>query len=218
MARLCHAIRRTCTPLARCYGFRIDTFSVSRGADDMSREPRLSPLAPPYAADVAATLESLRMGLPEPLGLFRTLAHSPRVLARVKAGGLLDRGPVPLRLRELVILRTTARCGAGYEWGVHVAGFAGKAGLDEADVRATALASPRAHRWTEPEALALELVDALHDTAHVDDALHGRLAAAFTPDVLVELIALVGFYHLVSFEVNALRIAGEAFAPSLPTP
>lgn len=179
--------------------------------------PRLSPLAPPYAPEVAPLLEALRFGMPEPLALFRTLAHSPRVLDRVKNGGLLDRGPVSLRLRELAILRTTARCGAGYEWGVHVAGFAGKAGLSEADVEATATLGPREHVWTEPEALVLELVDALHDTSHVDDALYGKCAAAFTPDVLVELVALVGFYHLISFQVNALGIAREAFAPSLPT-
>jgi hypothetical protein len=178
--------------------------------------PRLAPLAPPYADDVAPLLESLRMGLPEPLVLFRTLAHSPRVLGRVKAGGLLDRGPVPLRLREIVILRTTARCGAGYEWGVHVAGFAGKAGLSDDDVRATATLGANEHTWTESEALAIALVDALHDTAQVDDALHAKLTATFAPDVLVELIALVGFYHLISFQVNALKIAPEAFAPTLP--
>jgi hypothetical protein len=180
-------------------------------------EPRLAPLAAPYPDDVAPLLESLRMGLPEPLALFRTLAHAPRVLGRIQAGGLLDRGPVPLRLREIVILRTTARCGAGYEWGVHVAGFAAKALLTEEDVRATATLGARGHRWTEQEALAIELVDTLHDTAHVSDALYETLAAAFAPEVLVELIALVGFYHLISFQVNALRIAREAFAPALPT-
>lgn len=177
---------------------------------------RLPPVSPPYPPEVDDLLEALRFGMPEPLALFRTLAHSPRVLGRVKAGGLLDRGPVPLRLRELAILRTTARCGAGYEWGVHVAAYAGKAGLDPADVEATATKAPRAHRWTEEEALVLELADALHDTSRVDDALYAKLAAAFAPDVLVELVALVGFYHLISFQVNALGLEREAFAPPLP--
>ena len=179
--------------------------------------PRRAPLAPPYPPEVAELLESLRLGLPEPIALFRTLAHAPRLLARIKAGGLLDRGPVPLRLREIAILRTTARCGAAYEWGVHVAGFSGKAGLDEEDVRATATLGPRQHRWSEEEALVIALADALHDTARVDDDLHARLAAAFAPPVLLELVALVGFYHLISFQVNALRLEGEPFAPALPT-
>lgn len=177
---------------------------------------RLPPVSKPYSPEVDDLLEALRFGMPEPLALFRTLAHSPRVLGRVKAGGLLDRGPVPLRLRELAILRTTARCGAGYEWGVHVAAYAGKAGLDPADVEATATKAPRAHDWTEEEALVLELADALHDTSRVDDALYAKLAVAFAPDVLVELVALVGFYHLISFQVNALSLEREAFAPAMP--
>lgn len=175
---------------------------------------RTSPLTPPYPSETAELLERLRMGLPEPLALFRTLAHSPRVLARVQAGGLLDRGPVPLRLRELMILRTTARCGAGYEWGVHVAGFATKAGLDEAAVAATVRGDDP--RWSEDDRLVLALADALHETARVDDALWARLSARFTLEVIIELVALAGFYHLVSFAVNALEVEGEAFAPPLP--
>lgn len=176
---------------------------------------RLAPLAPPYPPETAALLESLRMGLPEPLVLFRTLAHSPRVLDRVKKAGLLDRGPVSIRLRELVILRTTARCGAGYEWGVHVAGFAHKAELSEADVLATTLALD-AHGWGPDERLVLRLSDALHDTSRVPDALHAELAARFAPDVLIELVALAGFYHLISFQLNALEIEPEPWAPVMP--
>ena len=37
------------------------------------------------------------------------------------AGSLLDRGSISMRNRELMILRICARCGAEYEWGVHVA-------------------------------------------------------------------------------------------------
>ena len=135
----------------------------------------------------------------------------------MKAGGFLDRGPVSIRLRELAILRTTARCGAGYEWGVHVAGFSGKAGLSEGDVRATALLGPRDYPWKEEESLVVELADELHATAHVSDALYARLARAFSTPVLLELIALVGFYHFVSFQVNALRVCRESFAPELPS-
>jgi hypothetical protein len=58
-------------------------------------------------------------GVP-PLLLFRTLAVNERVFHRVMAGGLLDRGSLTLRERELVIDRTCFRCGSEYEWGVHV--------------------------------------------------------------------------------------------------
>src|SRR6185436_19771343 len=70
---------------ARCYRFR----STTLGRPSMIRIP---PLAPPYAAAVAEDLEKLMPpGIP-PIGLFRTLAHNPRVLRRVRKGGLLDPG------------------------------------------------------------------------------------------------------------------------------
>ena len=176
-------------------------------------QPRIAPLAPPYPPEVDGLLDSLRFGRPEPIALFRTLAHAPRVLARIQAGGLLDRGPVPLRLRELAILRTTARCGASYEWGVHVATFAAKAGFTVAEIAATAGGM---HYWPEAEALVVALADALHDRSTIDDALFARLSKSFSTDVLLELVSLVGFYHLISFQVNARRLGSEPGAPTLP--
>ena len=47
------------------------------------------------------------------------MARSPRVFAKLFAGGFLDEGPLSLRRREPVIDCTTARLGCEYEWGVH---------------------------------------------------------------------------------------------------
>ena len=77
---------------------------------------RIAPMAPPYSKPVRQAFAQIMRGAP-PLLLFRTLAHNPRVLTRMIAGGLLDRGSISLRQRELMILRTTARCGAEYELG-----------------------------------------------------------------------------------------------------
>ena len=76
--------------------------------------PRIAPIEPPYPADVQASFDVLMRGAP-PLLLFRTVARNPRVLQRMMAGGLLDRGSISLRSRELMILRTCARCVAEYE-------------------------------------------------------------------------------------------------------
>src|SRR3546814_390783 len=94
---------------------------------------RLEPLSPPFDPAAAEVLAQM----PADLALFRTVAHNPRVLSRWRGGGLLDKGSVSLRQREIVILRTTARLGAEYEWGVHVAHFAGKAGFTADEVIAT---------------------------------------------------------------------------------
>ena len=176
--------------------------------------PRLAPLPPPYPPAVAEELTRIMPPGVPPIALFRTVAHNPRVLGRWRGGALLDKGSVTLRQREIVILRTTARLGAEYEWGVHVAFFAAKAGLAEAEIRATVHAGPEA--WSGGEALLVRIADALVDTATLDDALWAEAAASFTAAQLVEILSLVGFYHLVSFVVNATGVEREPGAPGFP--
>ena len=51
---------------------------------------RIAPLDPPYAPPVADTLAAMMPPGLEPIALFRTLAHNPRVLEKFRAGNLLD--------------------------------------------------------------------------------------------------------------------------------
>jgi alkylhydroperoxidase family enzyme len=178
-------------------------------------EPRIAPLDPPYSAPVAAALERIMPAGVPPLALFRTLAVNERVFLRVMAGGLLDRGSITLREREIVIDRTCARCGSEYEWGVHVAFFAERARLSPEEVASTCT-EPEQGVLSPRERLLLRLVDELHDTAQVSDALWQALAAEWTAEQLIELIALAGFYHLISFMTNALRIPPESYGARFP--
>src|SRR5713226_5687646 len=130
---------------------------------------RVAPLEPPYSEPVAAALDRIMpKGVP-PLSLFRTLAVNERVFLRVIAGGLLDRGSITLREREIVIDRACARCGSEYEWGVHVAFFAERVGLTPERVVATRAAGADAAAFPARERLLLRLVDELHDEAQVSD-------------------------------------------------
>jgi alkylhydroperoxidase family enzyme len=179
-------------------------------------EPRLAPAPRPYAAEIEAALAKLMPPGVEPLRLFRTLAHNPRVLSRFLAGGLLDKGSLSLRERELAILRTCARCGSEYEWGVHVAFFSARASLSPEEVRATCARELPDGVFAPRDRAILALCDALHERAQVGDALWRSLAAEFEPAQIVELIALAGFYHTVSFATNALRIELEPGAARFP--
>lgn len=116
-----------------------------------------------------------------------------------------------LRERELVIRRSCARCGAGYEWGVHAAAFGAAAGLAAAAVAATRAAVPGAPLDDADRAL-LAIVDELHDTGTVPDAAWGASAGRFSDAQRLELLALVGFYHLISFVANGARVEPEAWA------
>jgi len=176
---------------------------------------RIAPVEPPYQPELQAQFDKLMRGTP-PLLLFRTVAHNPRVLQRMMDGALLDRGSISLRERELMILRTCARCGAEYEWGVHVAAFGTKAQWTAAQLHSTVHGSAADACWSIEERLIIRLADQLHDSSGVDDALWAELASHFAADQLVELLVLAGLYHGVSFVINAIGIQHEAFAPRFP--
>jgi alkylhydroperoxidase family enzyme len=182
----------------------------------MNAPPRVDPLTPPYPSEVQAAFDKIMPPGVPPLTLFTTLARVPRIWDRFRAGSLLDRGPVTLRHREIVIDRTCARCGCAYEWGVHVAIFAGRAALTPGQVTATVHGDGADTAWNDQERLLIRLVDELHDTSNISDELWQALAAAFSVDQIFELIALTGFYHSVSFFANGLRLPLESGAAPMP--
>jgi alkylhydroperoxidase family enzyme len=178
--------------------------------------PRLQPLEPPFEAGLAEELTAMMPPGVPPLRLFRTLAHNPRVLRKIRLGNLLDRGSLDRRDREIVILRTTARCGAEYEWGVHVAFFAERVKLTRAQVAATLTPGIDPSLWSAREQALLRAVDQLHEGATLDDKAWTALASELAPDQVVEVLVLAGFYHTISFVVNALGVEAEAGAPRFP--
>lgn len=85
-------------------------------------------------------------------------------------------------------------------------------GFTPAQLAATAGADESAR----PERLLLRLADALQDRAQVDDARWATLRAHWSEAQLIELIALAGFYHLISILTNALRIHPETYGARCP--
>ena len=176
---------------------------------------RIGPIDPPYAPEIQAAFDVAMRGAP-PLKLFRTVAKNPRVLQRMMAGGLLDRGSISLRSRELMILRSCVNCGAEYEWGVHVAAFGAKAQWTPEQVYSSVHGSADDACWSAEDRLVIRLADQLHATSRVDDALWAALAGHFKEDQLIELIMLAGLYHAVSYMINATGVEPEAMAPRYP--
>src|SRR6266511_3572322 len=182
----------------------------------MTTKPRVEPVAPPFPAQLQAVFDRIMPpGIP-PLALFTTLARVPRIYDRFRAGSLLDRGPVTLRHREIVIDRTCARCGCAYEWGVHVAFFGQRVALTPEQIRATVHGDAVDSAWSDDERLLIRMVDELHDSANLSDKVWEGLAATFSVEQILELIALVGFYHTVSFFANSLRLDPEPYGVPFP--
>jgi 4-carboxymuconolactone decarboxylase len=70
--------------------------------------------------------------------------------------------------------------------------------------------------WSARQVLLIRLVDELHETSRVSDELWEQLASNWSAEQLVELVALVGQYHTVSFLTNALDVDLEDFAQRFP--
>jgi alkylhydroperoxidase family enzyme len=176
---------------------------------------RIQPLEPPYADDVQQSFDRVMKGQ-EPLLLFRTLAANPRAWEKFRAGSLLDRGPLTLRDREIVIDRTTALAACEYEWGVHIAVFAEHAGLTGEQIRATRNAGPDASCWSDKERALITAVDALHGRATLDQAEFDRLRGHYDDAQIFEILLLCGFYRTVSYIANALDLPLEPKGARFP--
>ena len=131
---------------------------------------RIAPLDPPYQPEIQTILERMMGGAGiEPLRLFRVVAHNKAILDKFRSTGsyLLNFGTIDPLEREIVIHRTCARCGAEYEWGVHVIAYGRRLGLSEDRIRSTALGDAGDRVWSDRQRLLLRLADELFETNRV---------------------------------------------------
>ncbi len=178
--------------------------------------PRIVPAEAPYPPAIATELDRIMPKGMEPLILFRTMARNPRLFGKMFAGGLLDKGALSLRQREIVIDRTTARLDCEYEWGVHVAFFANRVALDTDQVAALVHGPADAPCWTQEEQALLAAVDDLVDHRTIATSTWDDLAAHFDEAQILEVIALVGYYHTISFLCRGLELPLETYAARFP--
>lgn len=180
---------------------------------------RIAPAKPPFSASVHEALDRVMpKGVP-PLSLFTMLARDERLFSRFMGGGLLDRGHLSLRQREIVIDRVTAQCGSEYEWGVHAAFFAKKADLSEDELYSLVHGGPGDACWKDAgERLLIRISDALHANCTISDELWDEASQAFSDEALLEIIMVAGFYRTVSYLTNATQLPLEAFAGRFPEP
>ena len=178
---------------------------------------RVSPVCPPYPPQVAERLGAMMPPGVPPIMLFRTFARNLPMTAAMSGWGsyeLSKRLSLSIRDREIVIDRTCARCGCEYEWGVHVAFFAERAGLSSEQITSLAHGAASDPCWAgERDRLLIEAADALHDCADIGDDLWHRLARLFSEEQLLDLLMLAGWYHAISFTANGARVAREDGAP-----
>jgi alkylhydroperoxidase family enzyme len=187
-------------------------------------EPRIPPVtladADPDTRKLLERLSQLRGDDAAVLNVFGTIAHHPTLMREwLKfATHALTKSTLDPRTRELAVLRVGWRCHAPYEWGQHVV-VGRAAGLADDDIRRVA-EGPDAGGWTPAEVAVLRATDELHDRSTITDATWATLAEHFGTQQVLDLVFLVGNYHLVSFALNACRVERDDGVddPGLPFP
>jgi AhpD family alkylhydroperoxidase len=140
------------------------------------------------------------------LNLYRMLLNSPPVAAgwlhmgtAIRFHSKLDGG-----VRELAICSVARTTGAEYEWRAH-SRLAREQGVSDAQL-------DDLPRWREStvyddrQRAVLAYADLMATRIDVDDATFAELERFFDAQELVELTSTIGFYHMVSRVLVALRI------------
>lgn len=177
---------------------------------------RIEPAKPPFGAQVQDWLTRTMGADKAPLVLFTTLARDERLFKKFFSAGLLDRGHLQLRQRELVIDRTTALNRCEYEWGVHIAFFGDRAGLTPKQIESLVTGSAADDCWSDEERLLLRFCDELHATSTLSDELWAALRRHHSEEAMLELLMLAGFYRTVSYLCNALQLPLEPDSARFP--
>jgi alkylhydroperoxidase family enzyme len=176
----------------------------------------LRPIEAPYPADVAAVLSNYPQQNGYLLTLFRTFANSLRFLKKGVPNLLDKESPLSLRVREIVILRTTANKNCEYEWGIHVSIFSKPAKLSTLQVEATRSLEIDSKLWSPQEARLLASIDDLCAYGRVGDELYEQFQIDWTSEQQLEIFALCGTYHTISFVANSARLENETFGARFP--
>ena len=167
------------------------------------RVPLVEPGTRPELAEIETSILAQRGRISD---LYRVLLNSGPLAAGWEAmlTAVRNKSSVPADLRELMILRVAVVNRAPYEFDAHVP-HAQKAGVSDAKiaaVRETVIGSV----FTESEAMVLELADTMTRNIDVPEALMDRLKAKLDARGVVETVATVAAYNMVSRFLVALQI------------
>lgn len=149
-----------------------------------------------------------------PLNIFATMGHHPKLLKRFNllGGFLLNKGLIPAREREIVILRVGWNAQAVYEFGQHT--LIGKeTGLTDDEIAAIAGGD---FEWSADDQALIDLADDLCRDDVVSDDTWARLGR-WNDAERIELVIVTGFYRLVSGFLNTFGVQLDAGVPGWPS-
>ncbi len=154
--------------------------------------------------------------VPGPLGgPFNAMLRSPGIgnIVQALGGEIRYKSSLPNKLNELAIIVTARYWTANYEWHAHCR-LALDAGLDPAKAKDVA-ENRRPANMDEDEAIVYDFSHELHATKGVSDANFKRVVDRFGERGAFDLIAVNGYYSLVSMILNVDK---TPLPEGVPTP
>jgi 4-carboxymuconolactone decarboxylase len=189
--------------------------AVSTSANAVDRFPTLTPeqMTPAQRKVAEAIATGPRKSLGGP---FNTWLRSPELADKLQQVGEHVRfhSSVPPRLNEFAILLTARAWDADFEWSAHYP-LALKAGLSPA-VAADVAAGRRPRGMAADERAVYDFVTELRRTHRVSDPTYAAAQRLLGDQGIVDLVALSGYYDLVSMTLNTAQVSAPADAPKLP--
>jgi len=181
----------------------------------MSTQPRITPVTD-VADEVAEILEGALTIDGRPINIFGVLAHHPKLMKRFNlfAGFLLNKGLLPARERELVILRIGWNARAEYEFGQHTL-IGRRSGLTDDEIVALT-GDPAAGDWSDDDRALIALADELAEHDRVTDETWAALSARWNDAELIELLIVAGCYRMVSGFLNSAGVVLDDGVPGFP--
>ncbi|MGE2717846.1 carboxymuconolactone decarboxylase family protein [Mycolicibacterium litorale] len=168
--------------------------------------PRIEPVRDPNEEQRESLSRTMYAPDSTPVNVFATLAHQPQLMRRVNAlgGYFMAHGSIPLRERELVILRVAGTCEGTYEEGQHRWIAAERAAMSAGEIEA-AIDPAKPHTWSADDAALLGFVDEVLATGTVTDTTWASLDS-WGDIKRTELLVLIGFYRMLAVVTNALDV------------
>ncbi|MAE96501.1 MAG: carboxymuconolactone decarboxylase [Deltaproteobacteria bacterium] len=171
-------------------------------------EPRIAMLSMEEARQAASEV-GLADALAE-LSIFRILLRQPMLAQRVAdlLMGLLTRGKLDARLRELIIMRIGWATDSVYEWTQHWR-VARQLGVDEADLKA--VRDWRVHDgWSDADRAVLAATDETLERGAISASTWQACAKALpSAEEQLELVGAIGTWRMISQILRSLEVPLE---------
>lgn len=150
------------------------------------------------------------------LNILATMANYSKLYNRWRVFGnhILYKSSLPIREKEMLILRTGWLCNSKYEWAQHTF-IAKRVGLSDEEILRIK-EGPDAEGWSTLESTLLQAADELYVDSFISDSTWEELAKTYNPQQLMDIVFTVGQYNLTAMALNSLGIQLEKGMEDFP--